>query len=247
MFRVELNHYFEGEGFKFSETFDNIENLCSAEEYAKNYDGDLIPENPDEAIRLEIYDEENNLISSFWLQKKFKAVDQSGNVIETSDEEDLKKAIDDILNKLRENETFSFWYDAEDVCIYTCEGEPNKNADDLECIDIISLTQLYIVELSYFINGSGWSYPQQIEKLESWINPVDYYLNHEKNLFSNSNADIIKIEIYDFDNPSCIDHCLVYKNGEIKRQLETMPFDKDGRHATGYEVLIDGDWVAEYE
>lgn len=123
MFRVELNHYFEGEGFKFSETFDNIENLCSAEEYAKDYDGNLIPENPDEAIRLEIYDEENNLLSSFWLQKKFKAVDQSGNVIETSDEEDRKKAIDDILNKLRKNESFSFEYDPETDMVYGYDGE----------------------------------------------------------------------------------------------------------------------------
>lgn len=123
MFRVELNHYFEGEGFKFSETFDNIENSCSAEEYVKNYDGYLIPENPDEAIRLEIYDEENNLLSSFWLQKKFKAVDQSGNVIETSDKEDRKKAIDDILNKLRENESFSFEYDSETDMIYGYDGK----------------------------------------------------------------------------------------------------------------------------
>ena len=29
--------------------------------------------------------------------------------------------------------------------------------------------------------------------------------------------------------------------------LESMPFDHDGNHATGYEVLIGGDWVVDYE
>ena len=29
--------------------------------------------------------------------------------------------------------------------------------------------------------------------------------------------------------------------------LETMPFDHDGLHATGYAVSINGDWVIDYE
>ena len=29
--------------------------------------------------------------------------------------------------------------------------------------------------------------------------------------------------------------------------VEKMPFDHDGRHATGWEVLINGDWAFDYE
>lgn len=32
-----------------------------------------------------------------------------------------------------------------------------------------------------------------------------------------------------------------------RRELEYMPFDRNGLHATGYEVLIDGIWWNEYE
>ena len=37
-----------------------------------------------------------------------------------------------------------------------------------------------------------------------------------------------------------------YKNGDRYR-LEQMPYDRDGMHATGYEVYTDGRWWGEYE
>ncbi len=37
-----------------------------------------------------------------------------------------------------------------------------------------------------------------------------------------------------------------YKNGDRYR-LEQMPYDRDGMHATGYEVYKDGRWWCEYE
>ena len=71
MFRIELNHWKDDEGFTFSETFDNIEEYCTAEEYINSYDGDLTPEDPNEAIQLEVYSENNVLLSIFWLQKDY--------------------------------------------------------------------------------------------------------------------------------------------------------------------------------
>ena len=71
MFRIELNHWKNGEGFNFSETFDNIEEYLTAEEYINSYDGDLTPEDPNEAIQLEVYSENNVLLSIFWLQKDY--------------------------------------------------------------------------------------------------------------------------------------------------------------------------------
>lgn len=40
-----------------------------------------------------------------------------------------------------------------------------------------------------------------------------------------------------------------YKNCNVQDVdvLEQMPFDHDGHHATGYEVLIDGCWEYDYE
>jgi hypothetical protein len=135
----------------------------------------------------------------------------------------------------------------EDIKISITDEECNElsAAWVSEVIEISSLKELYIVELSYFEEGK-WNH-QQIDRLENWINPVDYYLNYKGDIFSGIESDNIKITVYDFDDPSYIDHCFISKDGEIKRQLKTMPFDKDGRHATGYEIYINGAWVDEYE
>ena len=69
MYRVELKHWNESSGFYSSETFDNIEKLLTAEEYYKTYDGDLTPEDPSEAVNIEIYDTDDELLSDYWLQK----------------------------------------------------------------------------------------------------------------------------------------------------------------------------------
>lgn len=105
---------------------------------------------------------------------------------------------------------------------------------------------MYTVELSFFKNGSGYTHTSIFDNLESWMNPEDYYLNYDGDLFSGSDADMIKIEIFDECETYDCSHCLIYKDGEIKRRLDSMPFDKDGRHATGYEIYRDGIWIDEY-
>jgi hypothetical protein len=123
--------------------------FMTAEEYIKAYDGNLSSNIWGHDIEIEIVDEEDEnedsdtFYSKAWVSKvlglKYQAIDQAGHVLASSTEDDRKKAITELVNKLSENETYSFWYDPEDNCIYTCEGESNKNADDLECIDIISI------------------------------------------------------------------------------------------------------------
>jgi hypothetical protein len=149
MFAVYLNEWVEGSGFKSSTIFDRLDEFMTAEEYIKAYDGNLSSNIWGHDIEIEIVDEEDEnedsdtFYSKAWVSKvlglKYQAIDQAGHVLASSTEDDRKKAITELVNKLSENETYSFWYDPEDNCIYTCEGESNKNADDLECIDIISI------------------------------------------------------------------------------------------------------------
>lgn len=74
MYRVEFHLWTSNNGYYCNTTFDNLEEYCSAEEYFKicesNTDGGLTPEDPDEAINIEIYDEDDNLLSEFWAQKE---------------------------------------------------------------------------------------------------------------------------------------------------------------------------------
>lgn len=181
MFKVFLSNFIEGSGTSYTEEFDHLEEYTTAEEYIRDYDGDLTSKKVGEDIKISITDEDCNELSAAWVS---------------------------------------------------------------EITEILSLKNMYIVELSYFEEGK-WNH-QQIDRLEGWINPVDYYLNYKGNIFSGIDSDKIKITIYDFDDPSYIDHCFISKDGEIKRQLKAMPFDKDGRHATGYEIYINGTWVDEY-
>lgn len=66
MFRVELNHW-NGSGYSHSETFDNIEENITAEEYVKKLDSPLVP--VADAINVEIYNEDNELVSEYWVEK----------------------------------------------------------------------------------------------------------------------------------------------------------------------------------
>lgn len=74
MYRVELHLWNSNSGYYCSSTFENLEEYCSAEEYFKTcesyMDDGLTPEDPDEAINIEIYDEDNNLLSEYWVQKE---------------------------------------------------------------------------------------------------------------------------------------------------------------------------------
>lgn len=127
MFIVFLSKWVEGSGSIYGEEFDHLDNYMTAQDYILNYDGDLASKKWGEDIAISIANEDNYILSSARVSEvlkiKYQAIDQSGNVIETSDEGDRKKAIDDILNKLRENESFSFEYDSETDMIYGYDGE----------------------------------------------------------------------------------------------------------------------------
>lgn len=69
MYRIELHHWINNQGYTHSETFDHSETLITAENYAKSLDDDLTPDNPDEAINVEVYNEDDELLSEYWLQK----------------------------------------------------------------------------------------------------------------------------------------------------------------------------------
>lgn len=68
-YRVELHYWNNQNGYTHSETIDNIDVCCTAEEYAKSLDNDLTPKNPNEAINIEIFDINDELLSEFWCQK----------------------------------------------------------------------------------------------------------------------------------------------------------------------------------
>lgn len=70
-YRVELHHWRNQQGYSCSEVLDNLDEKCTAEEYVKDYDGDLTPEDLEDAINVEIYDNDTDeLMSEYWLQKK---------------------------------------------------------------------------------------------------------------------------------------------------------------------------------
>ncbi|MBR3468635.1 MAG: hypothetical protein IKH28_02965 [Lachnospiraceae bacterium] len=75
--RVELHHWKEFSGYSHSETFDirfagEFVNLAeSAKEYYKNFDGDLLDGlEPGEGINIEMYDDNNNLVSEYFIVKE---------------------------------------------------------------------------------------------------------------------------------------------------------------------------------
>jgi hypothetical protein len=68
--RVELHYWTEGSGYSHSETFDEVPEGFTAEQYVDEYNGDLIDEDRDyDAINVELYDKNNKLVSEYWLEK----------------------------------------------------------------------------------------------------------------------------------------------------------------------------------
>lgn len=67
MFRVELRHWKAGSGYSHNETFDNIDKVITAREYWDGIDPE-IEIKPDEGINVEIYDEEDNLLSEWFVE-----------------------------------------------------------------------------------------------------------------------------------------------------------------------------------
>lgn len=143
MFKVFLSNFIEGSGTSYTEEFDHLDEYATAQNYILCYDGDLTSKKFGEDIEISITDEDCNELSSAWVSEvlhiKYQAIDQAGHVLASSTEDNRQEAIKELINELSENEVFSFWYDKDDDCIYTCEGEADKNADDLECIDIVSI------------------------------------------------------------------------------------------------------------
>ena len=68
MLRVELHYWKEGSGYSHSETFDEVPVGFTAEQYVNECDENLLDDEYD-AINVELYDNDNNLISEYWLSK----------------------------------------------------------------------------------------------------------------------------------------------------------------------------------
>lgn len=122
MLRVELHYWHDGSGYSHSETFDEVPEGTTAEQYVTDYntnqiDGNnlLNPLNPDDycdAINVELYNKDNKLVSEFWLEKQsvvYKAVRKydTGNWYENGstvwdnvrefESEDLDKIFEQII------------------------------------------------------------------------------------------------------------------------------------------------------
>ena len=71
--RVELHHWTENSGYNYSETFDNYETENVAENEAELYVKALDESfdlKANEAINVELYNEDDELISEYWVEKK---------------------------------------------------------------------------------------------------------------------------------------------------------------------------------
>lgn len=69
-YRVEAHYWRNQSGYSHSETIDNLSNQMTAEEYVKALDYDLTLEDPEEAVNVEIYSEDDALVSEHWCQKE---------------------------------------------------------------------------------------------------------------------------------------------------------------------------------
>lgn len=138
MFNIKLIRY--DRGTLNIESSDTLDQYITAEEYIRNFDGNLSINKVDNDILVKISDETGDVLSRAWVSKtlglKFQAIDAAGHVLASSTENDRQKAIDALVKELSENESYSFWYDSYEDVIFTCEGEPNANAEDLDYLDI---------------------------------------------------------------------------------------------------------------
>lgn len=70
MIRVEFRYWKNGSGYSHNETIENIDYTITAQEYVKNLeDADLYIAEHD-AINVEIYDEDDNLLSEYFWEKE---------------------------------------------------------------------------------------------------------------------------------------------------------------------------------
>lgn len=70
MIRVEFRYWKKDSGYSHNETVDNIDYTITAQEYVKNLeDADLYIAEHD-AINVEIYDEDDNLLSEYFWEKE---------------------------------------------------------------------------------------------------------------------------------------------------------------------------------
>lgn len=65
-YTVILNHWQDGSGWSHSETFDRIDEACTAEEYLRSLDEQLKPPVGCDNFRCEVYDEDGHCISKCW-------------------------------------------------------------------------------------------------------------------------------------------------------------------------------------
>lgn len=72
MFKVFLSKFIEGSGTSYTEEFDHLEEYTTAEEYIRDYDGDLASKKVGEDIKISITDEESNVLSAAWVSEVLK-------------------------------------------------------------------------------------------------------------------------------------------------------------------------------
>lgn len=65
--RVELHYWKEGSGYSHSEMFDEVPVGFTAEQYVKEYDGNIMDDCEYDAVNVELYDKDNKLISEYWV------------------------------------------------------------------------------------------------------------------------------------------------------------------------------------
>ena len=70
MYRVELFHWVNGSGFSCNETFDHLDEYCTAEEYVKSLDTSAEELIRDDATKVAIFDKDDNELSSYWINKE---------------------------------------------------------------------------------------------------------------------------------------------------------------------------------
>lgn len=67
--RVELRYWNKGSRYSHSETFDEVPEGYTAEQYVKEYDGNLIDDCDYDGVNVELYDKDNNLVSEYFISK----------------------------------------------------------------------------------------------------------------------------------------------------------------------------------
>jgi len=68
MYRVDLHHWVDG-GWSHCETFDNLNEYCTAREYIKSLDCPISPPTGVDDTRVEVYGPDDRKLSECWVSE----------------------------------------------------------------------------------------------------------------------------------------------------------------------------------